>query len=68
MYFDRFDIVAAYYFYFINYHTGQWSEEYKRLSKILRYFKPCPAWHDISDVSENAMEIYNSIVSRHPKV
>jgi hypothetical protein len=40
MYFDRFDIVEAYYLFFSHYHRGQFSNEYIRLSKIIKYFKP----------------------------
>lgn len=37
---NRFDIVEAYYVYFVNFHGGQNSVEYKRLSKMLNYFTP----------------------------
>ena len=40
--FNRFDIVESYYLFFVNCHGGQWSTEYKRLSKMLSYFKPSP--------------------------
>jgi hypothetical protein len=57
MYFDRFDIVEAYYLALSECHSGQWSREYARLCKIMRYFKP---GHSLSSetLSENGREIY----------
>ena len=36
----RYDICEAYYLYLSEYHSGQWSKDYKRLSKMNKYFKP----------------------------
>jgi len=57
MYFDRFDIVEAYYLALSECHSGQWSREYARLCKIMRYFKPR---HSLSTetLTENGREIY----------
>jgi hypothetical protein len=63
MYFDRFDICEAYYLYFSDYHTGQWSREYERLSKMSRYFKPSPNL-SLETLSENAREIYDALVEK----
>jgi len=60
-YFDRLDIVSAYYQYFCDYHSGQWSTEYRRLSKILKYFSPGIKLQ----LSENAIEIYNILSNKH---
>ena len=56
MYFDRFDIVEAYYLALSECHSGQWSKEYARLCKIMRYFKPS---HSLSTetLTENGHEI-----------
>lgn len=40
--FDRFHIVEVYYWYLSRNHGGQRSKEYKRLSKLLGYYKPSP--------------------------
>lgn len=66
MYFNRFDITAAYYFYFRDYHSGQKSTEYQRLTKIQSYLRPNPFW-DIGDLSENARAIYENLVKRGKK-
>ena len=43
MYFDRFDIVEAYYVYSRDYHEGQNSLEYQWLSRIKNMgFRPAP--------------------------
>ena len=57
MYFDRFDIVEAYYLALSECHSGQWSKEYARLCKLMSYFKPK---HSLSTetLSENGREIY----------
>jgi hypothetical protein len=59
MYYDRFDIVHAWYHYCTNWHTGQASREYARLSRISKYFSP-----GMTALSENAQEIYLSLVLR----
>jgi hypothetical protein len=63
MYWNRFDIVEAYYLYFCDYHHGQGSIEYKRLSKLLGYFKPGPMFN-YDSLSDNGKEIYHNIVNR----
>ena len=68
MYFDRFDIMEAYYCFFVNYHEGQRSEKYKRLCKIKKYFKPSErmsktAWPE-DLLSENALEIYKNLAEK----
>lgn len=37
---DRWCIVDTYYWWLAEHHTGQWSREYRRLSKVTGYFKP----------------------------
>jgi len=63
MYFDRFDICEAYYLYFCDYHGGQGSREYARLSRMTHYFKPRPSLSQPEDLSENGREIYYQLVS-----
>lgn len=65
MYFDRFDIVEAHYLFYFMYHKGQWSEGYRRLSKIMSYFSPRLSLSDESDLSDNAREIFDALVKKH---
>ena len=57
---NRFDIVEAYYLFFTEYHEGQWSDKYRRLSKIMTYFRPSPLGVRLN---ENGQAIYNNLVS-----
>lgn len=59
MYWNRFDIVEAYYLAFRDCHGGQWSIEYRRLSAMLRYFKPSPML-SVDTLSENGRMIYDN--------
>ncbi len=63
MYFDRYDIVSAYYLALSDCHTGQWSEEYRRLCKISSYFK---AGHSLGldSLTENGKTIYDAVCAR----
>jgi len=63
MYFDRFDIVEAYFCFFTDYHDGQWSDKYKRLSKIYSYFTPRHSLR-METLSENAREIYDNLITK----
>ena len=67
MYFDRFDIVEAYYLAFCHCHGGQWSREYSRLSMMHGYFKPSPML-SVDSLNENAREIYDNVCSKLLKV
>ena len=64
MQWNRFDICSAYYWFFTNYHEGQWSKEYKRLCKLTIYFKMGPLHNSIEDENMNTQDIYNSLVIR----
>jgi hypothetical protein len=61
MYWDRFDICEAYYLFFSNYHWGQGSDFYYRLSKMGEYFKPSPGIR-YENLTENGKEIYDNLV------
>lgn len=65
MYFDRFDIVEAHYLFYYLYHDGQWSEGYRRLSKIMSYFSPRFSLSDENNLNENAREIFDALVEKH---
>lgn len=61
MYFDRFDIVEAYYVFFVNYHEGQWSRKYRRQCKIQTYFTPSLSVQN-GKLEGNSLEIYENLV------
>ena len=63
MYFDRFDIAEAYYLALSHCHSGQWSLEYSRLSRMSRYFKPSPLL-SVDSLSENGYEIYQAVCDK----
>jgi hypothetical protein len=63
MYFDRFDIVAAHYAFANDYHSGQWSELYKRSCRISRYYTPSPLDKGYDSLTENGQVIYNNLVN-----
>jgi len=63
MYYDRFDIVEAHYWFAVHHHDGQWSELYKRQCRIDRYFHP-GAMHN-GPTTDNAREIYNALCEKH---
>ena len=59
MYFDRWDIVEAHYWFAVNYHSGQFSELYAKQCRISCYFKPGMTSNGPS--SENSCRIYNNL-------
>jgi len=62
MYFDRFDILCAYYLFGSDYHSGQFSKEYAYMGRALDAgFNPGPMFGLIS-LSDNAREIYDNLV------
>ena len=62
-YFDRFDIVEAWFVFLSEYHEGQGSEKYARLSHILSYFNPSPNVM-CGNLTENAQAIYQNLVDQ----
>lgn len=66
-YYDRFDIVEAHYVYLSDYHSGMTSPEYKRLSKLSRYFNPRYSLSGFESLNQNAQAIYEALVKKHSK-
>ena len=65
MIFNRFDLVEAYYVYFVNFHGGQNSVEYKRLSKMLNYFTPRKSLRDnpcIDQLEDTGKQVYSDLL------
>jgi hypothetical protein len=61
--FDRFAICQGYYWYFTHYHSGMWSNEYKRLCKMQQYYKP--AVSERMPSSPESATIYNQLEIRN---
>lgn len=61
--YDRFDIVDAHYWFACDYHSGQTSDLYSRLSRISKYFKP-PILAT-GPTGENSRAIYRELVKKH---
>lgn len=61
MYFDRFDIIEAYYLFLSEFHEGQGSDKYRKMCSICRYFRPSPQLR-YDSLSDNAKVIYNRLV------
>ena len=65
MYFDRFDIIQAYYAFYSDYHQGQSSYYYSRMCKILNYYTPSPLFNGYDSLSDNAKFIYDDLVYKN---
>ena len=65
MYFNRFDILSAYYLYGALYHSGQFSKEYAYIGRALNAgFNPGPLF-SYKSMSDNGKAIYDNLVSSH---
>lgn len=59
MYWDRFDIVEAYFLYHMLWHDGQWGKLYALSGTFAKLkFTPRPGLSGVEDLTENAQEIY----------
>lgn len=69
MYFDRFDICAAYLCFACLYHGGMGSPEYRIFGRLNRigYGPPGQGSHadDPDHLEENARAIFDALVERH---
>jgi len=65
MIFDRFDILEAHYVFAMQFHGGQGSELYARLSRISRFFKPRQSLNSHIDLSDNGLEIFENLLIRY---
>ena len=71
MYFNRFDICEAYYFYAMNYHGGQFSKEYAifgRLHNMGFKMRPLATSNPNEELEENSREIYEELIQHPEKV
>ena len=63
MYWDRFDIIEAWFLALSHCHSGQSSREYLRLCKMKEYFQPC-CLLSVTTLSENGEAIYRAACKR----
>lgn len=64
MYFDRFDILSAYYLFGMLYHEGQGSKVYGYTSRVLQAgFRPGP-FFDRHSLTENGSLIFLNLMAR----
>lgn len=65
MYFDRHDIIEAYWLALSEWHDGRGrgKQSYGRFSRMTRYFRPSPILRP-DTLTENGRMIYDAITSR----
>lgn len=61
--FTRFDIVEGWYYYCMNFYSGVGDWRYKRLCKIITYFKPGLS----SMPCGGGREVYNALCEKYNK-
>lgn len=59
---SRFDVVDGFYWFFNDYHGGQFSDMYARLCRISRYFTPGPLATGPS--TEESQAVYDDLAAR----
>lgn len=61
MYFDTFDVLEAHYLFLSLWHEGQFSDKYRRLSRLTGYFRPRPSLR-LTSLTPNGKAIYSVLV------
>lgn len=61
---SRFDIVEGHWCYYVSWHGGQFSREYRRLSGMSRYFSPRFNL-GVETLEEDGREVYLALVRRY---
>lgn len=65
MYFDRFDILSAYWLFGSLYHGGQFTKEYRYMGRAQACgFKPGPIFSKRS-LTDNGRDIFNGLVENY---
>ena len=63
----KFSMATALYVYLVNYHGGQWSEEYANLCELLQFYRPSPLQSNDPTVAftddPDAEFVYDNLVS-----
>jgi hypothetical protein len=65
MYFDRFDICAAWNLYLQHHWAGQGCPLYARWCHLRTYFKPALGEECVEGLNENARAIYDALCDAH---
>ena len=65
MYFDRFDIVEAYWLYLCEHYSGMFHPNYVRRCRIETGLKFKPSCFSYEDLNENSQIIYDSLVEKN---
>lgn len=60
---DRWDIVIGHYWYYVDFHRGQWSREYERMCRIGQYYRP--SYLANGPETEGAQMVYDALVERY---
>jgi len=63
MYYNRFAIIDAHYWWNVNHHSGQWSPEYLRQCRISEYYSPSRLAN--GPEGENSQAIYDQLCVRN---
>lgn len=61
MYFDRFDILSAWYLWLTWHHEGLHSRAYKRLCLLRKRYRPPQGMDGLDKLNKNARAIYENI-------
>lgn len=64
MYFDRFDICEAYYLFGSEYHSGQFSHEYRYMGRALNLGFTVRLDLAYAKLTENGRAIYDNLVAK----
>ena len=67
-YFDRHDIALAWWHYLNDYHEGQFSEKYLRLSRLTDWFTPSHSEEDYLGMGDNAKAIYDDLARKSTSI
>ena len=65
MFWNRWDIVDAHYWFCVDYHEGQGSELYARQCRISGYYRVSPLAR--RPATENAQAIYDALSLKHDR-
>lgn len=62
---DRWDIIEGHYWFYVDWHGGQGSYFYERLSRIRSYYKPSRYHSGYGDLRPAGQAVYDELVTRH---
>lgn len=65
MYFDRFDVCAAYWHFLQHHWNGVHDPLYARFCRLTGYYTPSTQEERLEGLSENARAIYDALCAEH---